>query len=87
MRASKDQKDDKRGIDWDSAWTDFKSTAKRGASKILTLLAMQRIRSVPIRAVRLCQASLRQRRPKRRPLSRVAAVLPACRKGEPCITC
>ena len=31
VRASKDAGDDDRGVNWDAAWSEFKSTAKKGA--------------------------------------------------------
>lgn len=31
VRASKDGGDDDRGVNWDAAWSEFKSTAKKGA--------------------------------------------------------
>lgn len=35
VRASKDGGDDDRGVNWDAAWSEFKSTAKKGALRHL----------------------------------------------------
>ena len=77
VRASKDGGDDDRGVNWDAAWSEFKSTAKKGAWRRL-LTACRCGASQSAEVVLGAQASQRLRAGKRQ-ASREGHVAPPCR--------